>query len=704
MPIPIPALVHRSVIFAALTTCLASASFAQTNPGTLYKEFTRHCAGNKEWRVTDVKAAQKFEAARQFLPNPKLDLLIDDLQHAVRAEIMLDRWGGHVGTVNKRLRFNDNDWILIPELTNVPEGIRPEMLMFQDNPTVEVPLEHLVEGRNFFEASCDEEGGFGWGQWGLYSLVLRVYYDPVAKGKDFQIHGKILSPRNGQILVEHPEIEIEASAEMGVARVDVLAKHCNYDFDGDGEFAEYQESHFQLVRGSDNRIRNHVGTRWQTPYRIRWNTTWVPDQPPSSVSLLARVQDSRGYWAVTEEVSELTLQRNKWAVRLYPAEKVPIDFAVRMGETKTCEFEIPPQEIVLQQSARAALHLRTWHGWDGHHEPIKINEHEMAVSGKNHFYDYDLREFPIDILKPGTNTFSVHSKTEHHMLEVLWPGPAIVTRARTPGVTISSATYQDRPHFVITTRSATYWLDQKSGGLSRMIDREGNDWIAFRCKPWDEYPASSASSFRGLPNLVFNGPDKGFGHPGWDQAESVHIGDGEIVATSCSGKWQLRWNFLPTHAEVSVTCRDPGSRYWFLYEGPVAGRWSPDSQYFATDLTSPTARPRDYFQQDRLFGQWQWAYFGDVDTKRVLFIVHEQKDELDDTYSHLGDTTDGLTSGDGMVVFGFGRGPEGIQPLLTGKNSFRIGFLEQAGGSSIHYDEIKRKLESQPSRRVSQIP
>jgi hypothetical protein len=691
------------MIVSAICCFISAVGHAQTIPGTLYKEFARHNGGNKDWRVTDQHAGEKFEAARQFLPNPKLELQVDDLKHAIRAEIMLDRWGGHVGTVNKRVRFNENDWITIPELTEIPEGIRPDMLMFQDNPTVHVPLEHLVEGKNVFEANCDEEGGFGWGQWGLYSLVLRVYYDPVAKGKDYQIHGRIISPKNGQILAENPQIEIEATAEMGVARVDVLANHHNYDFDGDGNFNEYQESRFQLVRGSDNRIRNHVGTRWQTPYRVRWDTTWVPDQPPNSVSLLARIQDSRGYWTVTDVVSELTLQRNDHSVRLYPAQNVPIDFAVRVGETKTCDFEIPANELDGQRIESAALHLRTWHGWDGHHEPLKINEHEMAVKGKNHFYDYDLRELPTDILKPGKNTFSIHSKTEHHMLEVLWPGPAIVTRTRIPDVTITEASYQDRPHFIITTQSATFWLDKNSGGLSRMIDRDGNDWIAYRSEPWDKYPESAASSFRGMPNLVFNGPDKGFGHPGWDQANSIRTGDAEIVATSHSGEWQLRWNFLPTHATVSVSRSAPGTNYWFLYEGPIAGRWSPKTQYFATNDSPPDSKPRDYFNEVRLFDHFQWAYFGDETNDRVLFIIHEQNDELDDTFSHLGNTTGGLTSNDGMVVFGFGRGPEGIQPLLSGKNSFRIGFLEQSGGSLIHYDEIKRILDhrhpTQPSAK-----
>ena len=504
------------LILVFLSTGFVATAFPQTTPGTLYKEFSRHNDGDQDWRVTDKQAVDKFDQARNHLPNSRMELKIDDLQHAIRAEFLLDRWGGHVGTVNKRIRFNDHDWIRIPEIEAIPQGIRPEMLMYQDNPTVPVPLEHLVEGSNFFEGDCDERGGFGWGQWGLYSLVLRVYYDPQFKGKDFQISGQITSPKNGATIGDDPIIKIDAEAEMGIARIDVLARYDGYDVDGDGKFNEWQESHFQLVRGEANEIRDHVGTIWKQPYQVRWDTYWIPDQGPAAVSLIARIQNSRGYWMITQQVNNLSLQRNDISVKLYRAIDVPEDFAVRVGQTKTCHFEIPANDSV-GKAIEAALHLRTWHGWDGHHEPLKINDYQMPIGGKNHLYDYDLLPLPADSLKPGKNVFSIHSNTEHHMLEALWPGPAIVTRTPRPRVSIKEQDYEQRPHFVVATTRATYWLDKNSGGLSRLIDREGHDWIAFKTQPWDDYPASSASSYRGLPNLVFEGPDKGFGHPGWDQ-------------------------------------------------------------------------------------------------------------------------------------------------------------------------------------------
>jgi len=389
-------------------------------------------------------------------------------------------------------------------------------------------------------------------------------------------------------------------------------------------------------------------------------------------------------------VSHLTLNRTDVAVTLCRAMEVPEDFAVRVDdETKTCFFDIP--KSALNGSSEAALHLRTWHGWDGHHDALKINDYEMKIGGKNHFYDYDLLRFPADVLKPGRNTFTIHSTTEHHMLEVLWPGPAIVMRtgvqktepkkpsatltaseAPMAAVTIEEANYEERPHLKIKTAAATYWLDVNSGGLSRLIDADGNDWIMFKKNPWDKYPPSAASSFRGIPNLVFKGDEKGFGHPGWDRGKSKIVDDDTVVCVSRSGDWKLRWDFSATEAQVTVE-KAPDQPYWFLYEGPIAGRWQPKKQYFATDTLPPVVKPHDFFANDKLFGKWKWAYFGDQTVDRVLYIVHQQGDEFEDTFSHLGNSKLGLESDDGMVVFGFGRGSEGLQPTLKGKNSFRIG-------------------------------
>lgn len=243
-------------------------------------------------------------------------------------------------------------------------------------------------------------------------------------------------------------------------------------------------------------------------------------------------------------------------------------------------------------------------------------------------------------------------------------------------VRIAEAEYEGRSQFCITTESATYFYDRSGGGFSRLLDRDGRDWIAFHKDPLQEFPASAAAGYRGLPNLVFGNetPDGGAGHPGFDKCESEIDGEDAIITRSRSGDWEWRWEFTDQDATLTILRADPEVPYWFLYEGPIAGRWSPATHFFGTDRGGPrTERPDNSGQ---LFENWRWVYLGDRGAARVLLLMQAQPDELADTLWYLGSQSSRLASEDGMVVFGFGRG-RGTQPLLRGAGQrFRIGFVE----------------------------
>jgi len=239
------------------------------------------------------------------------------------------------------------------------------------------------------------------------------------------------------------------------------------------------------------------------------------------------------------------------------------------------------------------------------------------------------------------------------------------------GVAIYEGTYEDRPHFIVHTSFATYYYDLAGGGLSRLLDPEGNDWVAFQREPWDRYPASAASAYRGLPNFVFRSADSGAGHPGHDQCRSEVQGDMAIVSRSLSGKWQWRWTFYPDHAKIEMLKTDPEHPYWFLYEGTPGGQFDPDHAYFGTDTGGPWDSTWDYYAGEELYGLWQSAYFGHDSATYELHITQQEPDSLPDTFGYLGNTEAGLSSPDGMVVFGFGRA-KGAQPLMTGRNVFVV--------------------------------
>ena len=243
-------------------------------------------------------------------------------------------------------------------------------------------------------------------------------------------------------------------------------------------------------------------------------------------------------------------------------------------------------------------------------------------------------------------------------------------------IEISETTYEGRAQFLIRTDSATWYFDRAGGGFSRLIDRDGHDWIHFRKNPLKQYPASAAAGYRGITNLVFGSknPDAGAGHPGFDQCHSIQLDAQSIRTTSLSKKWQWSWRFTESHAVFTMEKTDPEYAWWFLYEGPIAGSFAPQEKYWATDkLGISTSIPTN---SNQLFGQWQWAYFGDRHTPRVLYLLQHKTDQLPDTLWYLGNSEGGSASAaDGMIVFGFGRGPKTTPQFRDKGVSMTVGFI-----------------------------
>jgi hypothetical protein len=122
--------------------------------------------------------------------------------------------------------------------------------------------------------------------------------------------------------------------------------------------------------------------------------------------------------------------------------------------------------------------------------------------------------------------------------------------------------------------------------------------------------------------------------------------------------------------------RAPGTgAWWFLYEGPIAGTFSPGNKYWGTNKGGPRVDVPDLNSQ--LYDTWKWVYFGDRTVPRVLVVEQHSPDQLPDTLWYLGNSQGGsVESPDGMVVFGFGRG-QGTSPLFRGAGQrFTVSLLE----------------------------
>lgn len=259
-------------------------------------------------------------------------------------------------------------------------------------------------------------------------------------------------------------------------------------------------------------------------------------------------------------------------------------------------------------------------------------------------------------------------------------------------VVISEVMYNNTLHFKVETSNATYFIEKQSGGCSSLLDSEGRDWISFKLTGTDGSTLSSDSDYRGVPNLVFQDPGNGIGHPGFAMCETMQISGNELEVRSTNKLWQFRWIFHENFAEIFIVKTDDSRAYWFLYEGPVAGKFAPHQQYWGNDVDGlRTDRPSIF--KDPASGNWQWAFFGDTTAAATLFVVKEEADELDDFFCYMGNSSEnGNTSADGMNVFGFGRSLK-TEPLMKGPNRFYIGLFPRQVADSKSVKHLEHYIQ-----------
>ena len=395
--------------------------FSQQGPrsGDIYREYAINLKNGNWWRVTDPNAGHSGAAA--FLPNPVLEIKIDDLEGAVRADVLLDIWGGHAGTIGKKFRFNDNAWVDIPNVPTIPQ--RPECYMTEYNVILDMPIRYLKEGINAFEGTSGGQTcyDFKWGQWGWYVMMVRIYYGP---GKPHAL-GQIIWPESGDTISDNPKIIVTPDDPGKVSQIHVIGKYLGYDENGDGIYNDWHRAYH------GTQIEGHIGSLTQAPYRLNWDTRFVPDQDPTGISLVARIRDPNGIWYVTEVVDNIHLERTESAsVKMFTSYDIPEKFTVRDSKTLSCKNNIE----ILKDAISCRLYHRTWNAGDdeaagGHiDKPLIINGHPFKCYGKNHFYALSAVEIPISNLNEGINEIAYTSDTEHHGIEILWPGPAFIIR------------------------------------------------------------------------------------------------------------------------------------------------------------------------------------------------------------------------------------------------------------------------------------
>lgn len=404
---------HIYPFFVVLIT--AAALFAGPKPGNIFREFTYvPLAGH--FAELDPNCPRKADPNFGMRNKPhmvvqKLDL---DLDGAVRAEVAVEYWGGHIGTSEQKFMVNGHDWIYIPQPHNTPSQPQCYYRTVLGNETVSVPLEYLKDGCNEFQFTCGSQicHNFNWGFYWIYSFTVFVYYDESVPHPT----GRILSPASGSILSESPAFTAEASSPNGdIKQVDYIGFFEDFDWDGNGVFEQWQ---YQTRHGV---LKHHMGGATCASYDVTWDTNWIPDQK-NPVKAMARITDRTGMCYMTQAIENLTLSRSDRLVKMYKAANVPEKFGVRVGAKMSCDLVVDDD---LSRARKARIIVSTWSA--AHGDEIGLNDQMLKERlGCVHDYSYDSFPVPIDLIKQGVNKFFIYAETKHHALEVNWPGPVLL--------------------------------------------------------------------------------------------------------------------------------------------------------------------------------------------------------------------------------------------------------------------------------------
>ncbi len=342
---------------------------------------------------------------------------LDDLDGAQSAELLFEYWGGHLGTSNQGFCLNGGEWRPLPQPLGTPTTPVAYYRVMLGGATVPVDLSELRSGDNelLFTAGPQVVHNFDLGFYWLYSCTLRVYY---AADKPHPLV-ELIWPAPDETVAEMPVLAAKCREGFTqIRQVDFVA-HCeDFPWSGNGMFRQWHvQSHW-------GQWKRHAGVTDHTvtdePLSCTWDTEWLPDQP-ERVSLMARVLARDGVSATTPVTPGIRFTREWRSVRMFRSGDVPEAFGARMKERRSCTIPID----TLRRARSARLLLSTWSA--AHGDRIGLNGTVLYPRiGRVHDHSFDLLPVPLSLLHEGPNECFVYAKTEHHAIEVNWPGPVLL--------------------------------------------------------------------------------------------------------------------------------------------------------------------------------------------------------------------------------------------------------------------------------------
>ncbi len=339
------------------------------------------------------------------------------------ASVYLELWGGHPGTASKGFQVNNGPRMALPEVGVATLNCAYHYPMVQIDPVT------LNRGNNIVQFDCVKGESF----WGHYiidhaALILGLDRDhPVIEGSRLSDFRAEIVPNllNEGETVEL-RLEVAKQYEDMITEVSYQGYYDGYDENGNGKLLDWHG--FTKKKAQTGGI----GNAQSPPFRALWDRSMLLDRKEEPILVRAVVQfgDDSGLRFMTPVSTLPRPNREGIEVTYHPAQEFPKPFWSRDSEEKTCVFEV---DFDTESILRAELHMTIWDGGRGEVEnPVTLNGQPVEIAGNGrHDLLYRVVDLPKSILKQGRNRLRVLSETEHHGIEVLLPGPALIIRRQT---------------------------------------------------------------------------------------------------------------------------------------------------------------------------------------------------------------------------------------------------------------------------------
>ncbi len=379
---------------------------------------------NSRFRVNDPEVAlnPRFMYRSEPRGNGMMQIRIEeDLAQLGAAELYLELWGGHPGTANKRVTINGRSQHSIAD--NGTAGGNCTHLY----PTLALKITDLVNGYNALQFACDKGSSF-WGHFIVENAVLRLALKPDhADLKKFGLLGFEASVKVALVEGGKESLRLALSASspnlLSIASVDYQGFYRGYAENGSLEIASWhgftkeREPVAMLAMG-------------QPPsFNADWDFSMLPAQEDAAVQAIVHFKEHPELIYLTAPVRGPQLVRpESKSVELITSKDLPKPFWSRAGRKNQCTLELATDPAVIE---KAELHVVVWDGGAGTiKDYFTLNGHPLKIAGDGK-HDVIYSRLPVEpaLLRKGENRIELLSDTEHHGIEVLLPGPALVVRS-----------------------------------------------------------------------------------------------------------------------------------------------------------------------------------------------------------------------------------------------------------------------------------